>query len=98
MTGDIARELEERGIHLRRYQPGEHRAPCPQCARGKRDDALAVRLDHEGGAVWLCHRCEFRGAVAPERECSRPGRPVPRQPDPEQHETLAPWGLNLWEQ
>jgi putative DNA primase/helicase len=63
--------LAEVGIHLRDERPGEHRAPCPKCARTKhraRDDALAVRVEADGGATWTCHRCGWRGGIGPERE------------------------------
>jgi hypothetical protein len=62
-AADVARALEERGIRLRRYTPGEHRAPCPKCNRGKRDDALAVKIHHDGSAIWVCHRCDWRDTV-----------------------------------
>jgi putative DNA primase/helicase len=100
MTADLARALEERGIRLRKYQPGEHRCPCPECGRGPRDDALAVRIDHDG-ATWTCHRCEWKGGIGPERS-ERRAKPAHRrqgrQPEPEHHVTLSPWGLNLWDQ
>ena len=51
MTADLARALEERGIRLRKYQPGEHRCPCPECGHGPRDDALAVALSERGRAL-----------------------------------------------
>jgi hypothetical protein len=63
-----------------------------------------VRLDEEG-AIWLCHRCDFRGCARPERESNN--RPVIRSqrsvaPEPEEEPyssaTLAPWGLDRWEQ
>jgi putative DNA primase/helicase len=100
MTADLARALEERGIRLRKYQPGEHRCPCPECGRGPRDDVLAVRIDHDG-ATWTCHRCEWKGGIGPERS-ERRAKPAyrrqGRQPEPEHHVTLSPWGLNLWDQ
>ena len=53
MTAD---RLPDRGIVLkRRAEPGEHRAPCPECDRGPCDDALAVRIGQEGAATWFCH-------------------------------------------
>jgi hypothetical protein len=111
-TLHVALALEERGIVLKRHQPGEHRAPCPECDKGPRDDALAVRIDHDG-ATWICHRCDFRGAVRPSDRGSsghRPAspsrrnfvfntRPAPapaREPEPERYETLAPHGHRLW--
>ena len=100
MNADLARALEERGIRLKEYQPGEHRCPCPECGRGPRDDALAVRIDHDG-ATWTCHRCEWKGGIGPERSERRAKtahRRQGRQPEPEHHVTLSPWGLTLWDQ
>jgi putative DNA primase/helicase len=101
---DLARALEERGIRLKRYQPGEHRAPCPECDRGPRDDALAVKIEGDGSATcWFCHRCDWRGGIAGEdcqadrRRETRVHQPAP-PPDLGKHETLAPWGLRIWGQ
>jgi hypothetical protein len=66
-AADLARALEDRGIRLKKRQPGEYRAPCPECNRGKKDTALAVRIDHDG-ATWFCHRCEWSGGIGRERE------------------------------
>ncbi len=62
----IADRLAARGIALRSYRSGEHRARCPQTACGcKRGAALAVRIDADGdGATWQCHRCGWRGGVS----------------------------------
>jgi len=95
----IADRLADVGIRLKRYTPGEHRTRCPACARprSKPDDALAVRID-DRGAAWTCYRCAWQGGVrdrADARETSAPRR-RPRQSEPERHETLAPWGHELW--
>lgn len=77
--------LAEAGIHLKRDTPGEHRAPCPECDRGPRDDALAVKVEPEGSATWCCHRCGWAGAVPPPGEARRnvAGRRAPlRRPEP----------------
>ena len=101
MTTDLALALEECGIRLKRHQPGQHRAPCPECDHGPRDDALAVRIDCDSaGATWLCHRCGWsRGIRLGRREA--PWRPSSgrqeRQPIPAQYLTLSPWGLDLWD-
>jgi hypothetical protein len=82
VTSDLARAFEERGIFVRRPdQVGEHRAPCPECDRGPRDDALAVRIDGEG-ATWICHRCEWRGGIRPRRS-GRHDRLTPRRREPQ---------------
>lgn len=39
---------------------GSYRGPCPQCAKTKRDDALAIRID-DHCVIWYCHRCHYRG-------------------------------------
>lgn len=68
--------LADAGIRLRDHRQGEHRTACPACARSKarpRDDALAVLID-DRGATWLCHRCEWAGALGSDRQTE------PRQP------------------
>jgi putative DNA primase/helicase len=92
--------LADRGIVLRHHGPGEHRAPCPWCDRGPRDDALAVRID-EDGACWHCHRCGENGAAGnSDRATVRRDRAGPkreRPPNPHQHTTLSSWGRALWD-
>jgi putative DNA primase/helicase len=92
--------LAELGIRLRKEAPGEHRAPCPQCAQAKprrADDALAVKLEPDGGATWICHRCGWKGALRPDED-----RPVKRRrpttlavvkatPPPTTDDVLAVW-------
>ena len=43
-------------------RPGTHRLPCPTCNKGRRDDALAVTVEQDGSAVWICHRCGEKGS------------------------------------
>jgi putative DNA primase/helicase len=99
MSADIRTALEERGVFLRGWQPGEHRAPCPQCGRGKRDDALAVKLEPDGGATWTCHRCGWKGGIGP---CGseHPYRPThrrqERRAEPERYVALSEKGQTLW--
>lgn len=59
-------DLTDFGISLRHRKAGEHRLACPECARSKarpRDDALAVKVEHDGHAFWLCHRCRWKGST-----------------------------------
>lgn len=95
MSADVRQALAEHGIELKRCQPGNHRAPCPWCAKGRRDDALAVKVDQDG-ACWHCHRCGEQGGTrnGSARPCKSAGPP---RPEPERHETLSPWGCTLWE-
>jgi putative DNA primase/helicase len=65
-NGSARRRLADLGVRLGRETSGEHRAACPACARAKTrrgDTALAVRVDREGAAVWLCHRCGWKGST-----------------------------------
>jgi putative DNA primase/helicase len=50
------------GINLKRHTYGNHRTACPWCAKGKKDTALAVKIDQDG-ATWVCHRCGNPGAA-----------------------------------
>lgn len=63
-------------------RPGEHRLACPRCAEAKprrRDDALALRVEPDGGLVWLCHRCGWKGGrPAPEVRATARNRRVER--------------------
>jgi putative DNA primase/helicase len=97
MSADVRQALADRGIVLKHYKPGEHREPCPWCDRGPRDDALAVRTDHDG-ATWICHRCGEKGSTRQTHDGSTPAAARPRQQlEPERHETLSSWGRTLWD-
>jgi putative DNA primase/helicase len=98
MIADVRQALAAVGIVVRRFEPGEHRAPCPWCDKGPRDDALAVRIDRDGAATWLCHRCGEKGSSRQAPDGSTPG-PRPQAPrlEPERYETLSDWGRTLWE-
>jgi putative DNA primase/helicase len=96
VSADVRQALAEHGIELRRYQPGNHRAPCPCCRKGKGDTALAVKIDREG-ACWHCHRCGEKGGTGKGSATScKSARGAP-QPDPEHYATLSDWGRTLWE-
>lgn len=85
--------LQRVGITLRSHRIGQHRAPCPKCDRGPRDDALAVRIDDDG-AVWTCHRCGWAGnTIAGTRREGEPRRHHRDEPKPT---TLQPEYLKLW--
>jgi putative DNA primase/helicase len=97
MRADLRQALAEHGIELRRYQPGNHRAPCPWCRKGKGDTALAVKIDPDG-ACWHCHRCGEKGGARNESSTTSSEllRGAP-QPVAERHETLSDWGRTLWD-
>src|SRR3954452_6379139 len=77
-AGTVMSALANHGIRLRDERPGEHRTTCPRCAEAKhrpRDDALAVKLELDGGATWHCHRCGWKGGLPPAGEPRRVARP-----------------------
>ena len=81
------------GIRLNTSRLGGHRVRCPECNKRGHDDALGVRLDHDG-AVWSCFRCGWSGRVAGEvREHRRPREVA--QPKPRPASTVLPWPI--WE-
>lgn len=94
-------DLAAVGIRLKRWQPGAtERGRCPRCDRRGHDDALAVKVDDDGGgATWICHRCGWTGGL-------RDGRPAPAAPSPmvrqhrpaadATHTVLCDWGRRLW--
>lgn len=60
------RTLRAQGIEPRHTDSGTQRLPCPRCAEAKhrpRDTALALTIQTDGCAVWLCHRCNFKGGT-----------------------------------
>lgn len=89
MTAGTEAHLAGVGIALRHYRPGEHRAPCPECNRGPKDDALAVRLEPDGAATWLCHRCTWKGGIAADQGAAGPARRVSPRPRPAEREQTA---------
>jgi hypothetical protein len=84
----IIESLWQKGIVLKSTQYRTHRAACPKCANGKsrqHDHALAVTLNPDG-AVWLCHRCGFKGGIRSQERLThhrQHGRPsIPKVEDP----------------
>ena len=74
---------------------GENRRPCPQCNRGPKDTALAVRRDDDGSVVWRCHRCGWAGATGRETHAAMPARKTPKTA-PKRQVGLAPWAAREW--
>src|SRR3954453_5190396 len=95
--------LANHGIRLRDERPGEHRCPCPECAKIKHrpcDDALAVKLEPDGGATWWCFRCGWKGGLPPAGGRAPP--PGGEGRDPPRKQTAPPGArrrhrnLNAW--
>jgi hypothetical protein len=53
--------LAEGGIRLPHEHPGKHRLPCPQCEKGRSDDALEVTVTPRRWTFWKCYRCGLEG-------------------------------------
>ena len=99
--------LADHGIFVP-ARPGTYRPPCPRCDRA-RDDAFAVTVEDDGGAVWFCHRCGWAGCCEGElaawrsdlrsmRDHQRVERAVARLPGTveQMHPTLSDEGRELW--
>jgi len=57
--------LEDNGIQLKSYAPGNHSRTCPRCSakRSKmhqKTECLSVKIDAKG-ATWYCHHCGWSG-------------------------------------
>ena len=98
-------DLADLGIKLKQpHRIGEHRAPCPWCARGPKDDALAVSVEPDAGATWYCHRCQAAGGIAganwrPAAPRISRARPQARQDAPGRagrSTTIEPWAAAFW--
>jgi hypothetical protein len=80
MIDTLVARLEAQGIRLRKQRLGENRAACPRCDKNPKDDALAVRIEHDS-ATWVCHRCGWSGAAFDDRNHTtreaRPYKPAP---------------------
>ena len=74
---------------------GENRLACPQCDRGPKDKALAVRREADGRVVWRCHRCGWSGAAGRETQAAAPMRKAPKATAKHQG-GLAPWAAREW--
>jgi len=92
----LAEVLDAAGIKLCSYAIDRtHRAPCPRCDKGPRDDALAVTIHASDDVVWTCHRCSWSGGW---RSCEMaPERPVRVAPAKANHGSgLSEYGRRLW--
>ena len=91
--------LAEHGIVPRHDRIGTQRLACPECDRGPRDAALAVTIKDDRIALWLCHRCGFKGAVRGGREsfARPPQTQIVKRAEPERYDTLAPHWRVFWD-
>jgi hypothetical protein len=69
--------FEALGIAVRPNGRAEQRAACPQCGKGKRDDALGLNIED---GRFNCFRCGWKGRAG--GESTAPVRPITRIDDP----------------
>jgi hypothetical protein len=69
--------LAEAGVRLPHEQPGKHRLSCPECDKGRDDDALQVTVTPRRWAFWKCWRCSW-GGKAPLDDMPARSEPQPR--------------------
>ena len=77
----LAERLLEHGIRPPRYADGDQKLVCPNCSHTRRkrnDPCLSLTIDGDR-AVWLCHHCQWKGAVS-EHDDYRP--PLRRRKPP----------------
>ena len=73
---------------------GYYRAPCPECDRGTKDDALGVTVETYGRYVWHCFRCGWAGAAGVTTSNPQPRhRAAPKA----HHAGLSEWATALWQ-
>jgi putative DNA primase/helicase len=73
-------ELLSLGLDISKYRTGSYRLACPKCAKGRKDDALGLTIEPNGGAVWSCFRCHMTGGISGRQERSNPVREKRRPP------------------
>ena len=64
-------ELKKLGIQITDHTTGEHRSLCPRCShtrKKKQDRCLAVKIDEDGLAAYVCHNCGWTGNISGKRE------------------------------
>ncbi len=89
--------LAEAGIRLPHERPGKPRLPCPECDKGRSDDALQVTVTEQRWAFWKCWRCGWE-SKAPLDDMPTRREPRPHLVKPAPAPRAAPAGLSPWAQ
>jgi twinkle protein len=97
-VSDVRDVLNDAGIRLRTYAPGQYKTTCPLCSAGRKhrtDPCLSVTVKSADDAVWHCHNCGDDGGsprdrVQPLRERKVYRRPE-RAPNPERPDKMVAW-------
>src|SRR6476619_1909620 len=92
---NLRHQLHDAGIAPRHFDHGEQRLPCPDCDRGPKDTALALKVD-ERGVTWLCHRCGLKGGVTAKTITSYQSSPRAHNSEPERGFT--DFAAKIWSQ
>lgn len=91
MRRDAQTRLEDEGVRLRDWKPGNHRAVCPKCSHlrtKKKDPCLSVTIKRDGNIVFFCHHCDWSGGMGQnadrlrgkQRSNFRPSKPEKPKP------------------
>lgn len=89
--------IEEYGIQLRSKSVGNHKTLCPECShtrRNKKEPCLSVNIQADGGAVWMCHHCEWKGGIGNTdtyREYKRPYKRPEKPKGATRDDKVAQW-------
>src|SRR5690242_12251784 len=80
----LVERLLSHGIRPQGYSDGNHKLACPKCSHTRRkrsDPCLSLTIEGDR-ALWLCHHCQWSGAVnaRDEQNSTRPPRPRPAAP------------------
>ncbi|SDQ29117.1 DUF7146 domain-containing protein [Paraburkholderia tuberum] len=81
------------------YEPGQHRASCPECGRGERDKTLGITIEWDGKGVAHCFRCNHVETFRPEQGVHVTASDTPRiraTAPIAKHDTLSDYGRDLW--
>ena len=67
-------KLIEEGIKPKHYDLGNQKVKCPRCQppHNAKDRPLSFTMKPDGGAVWLCHHCEWKGGFTETNNWNRP--------------------------
>ena len=67
-------KLIEEGIKPKHYDLGNQKIKCPQCQppHNAKDRPLSFTVKADGGAVWLCHHCEWKGGFTETNNWNKP--------------------------
>lgn len=66
-------------IFLEHLPVGQHRLPCSECSKGRKDDALGVTITGPGEGVFHCFRCDWAGRIG--KTTRQANQRIKRKPD-----------------